>query len=215
MDDLKNTPVRLELDQLGKLADLMIYRLPGCSDLMVRKELQRVSREFTRATGGFREILTITPADDTYTYDLLPSFDATIEMVSTVTMFDVVVAGNLYDVTDGDPVRITFDEDWFDNAYAAAETSELTGSAVVMLVPEIGCESFPDHFLKRNGEAIVAGALMNLARIPNMPWTNPSMAVSEGIIYQNFLNDATIRRINGMVQRDMNNRSSVSWIQGR
>ena len=215
MGDLTNTPVRLELDQLGKLADLMIYRLPGCSDLMVRKELQRVSREFTRATGGFREILTITPEDDTYTYDLLPSFDATIEMVSTVTMFDVVVAGNLYDVTDGDPARITFHEDWFDNAYDAAETADLTGSAVVMLVPEIGCESFPDHFLKRNGEAIVAGALMNLARIPNMPWTNPSMAVSEGIIYQNFLNDAAIRRINGMIQRDMNNRSSVSWLQGR
>ena len=215
MGDLTSTPVRLELDQLGKLADLMIYRLPGCSDLMVRKELQRVSREFTRATGGFREILTITPEDDTYTYDLLPSFDATIEMVSTVTMFDVVVADNLYDVTDGDPARITFDEDWFDNAYDAAETADLTGSAVVMLVPEIGCESFPDHFLKRNGEAIVAGALMNLARIPNMPWTNPSMAVSEGIIYQNFLNDAAIRRINGMIQRDMNNRSSVSWLQGR
>jgi hypothetical protein len=215
MGDLTNTPVRLELDQLGKLADLMIYRLPGCSDLMVRKELQRVSREFTRATGGFREILTITPEENTYTYDLLPSFDATIEMVSTVTMFDVVVADNLYDVTDGDPVRITFHEDWFDNAYAAADTADMTGSVVVMLVPEIGCESFPDHFLKRNGEAIVAGALMNLARIPNMPWTNPSMAVSEGIIYQNFLNDATIRRINGMIQRDMNNRSSVSWLQGR
>ena len=215
MGDLTSTPVRLELDQLGKLADLMIYRLPGCSDLMVRKELQRVSREFTRATGGFREILTITPEENTYTYDLLPSFDATIEMVSTVTMFDVVVADNLYDVIDGDPVRITFHEDWFDNAYDAAETADLTGSAVVMLVPEIGCESFPDHFLKRNGEAIVAGALMNLARIPNMPWTNPSMAVSEGIIYQNFLNDAAIRRINGMIQRDMNNRSSVSWLQGR
>lgn len=215
MGDLTNTPVRLELDQLGKLADLMIYRLPGCSDLMVRKELQRVSREFTRATGGFREILTITPEENTYTYDLLPSFDATIEMVSTVTMFDVVVADNLYDVTDGDPVRITFREDWFDNAYDAADTADMTGSVVVMLVPEIGCESFPDHFLKRNGEAIVAGALMNLARIPNMPWTNPSMAASEGIIYQNFLNDATIRRINGMIQRDMNNRSSVSWLQGR
>jgi hypothetical protein len=69
--------------------------------------------------------------------------------------------------------------------------------------------------LKRNGEALVAGALMNLARIPGQMWTNPAMAMSEGIIYQNFLNDAAIRRINGMVQKDMTNRNTSSWLQGK
>ena len=215
MNTLTEESTVLDLTAMGSLADLMVYRLPGCSDVMIRKELQRVSREFCRATGGFKETLALTPVVSTYTYNLVPSYNANIELVTAVTMFGLVQSTERFDVSDGDPVAITFDSGWFDNAYDAAETADLTGSAVVMLVPEIGCESFPDHFLKRNGEAIVAGALMNLARIPNMPWTNPSMAVSEGIIYQNFLNDAAIRRINGMVQRDMNNRSSVSWLQGR
>jgi hypothetical protein len=62
--------------------------------------------------------------------------------------------------------------------------------AHVSLAPKINATSLADDLVNRWYEGIVAGAISQLASLPNMPFTNPALAAQKNIEYLSACGDA-------------------------
>ncbi len=197
----------LALSHLGSLASEMVYRLPGCSDLMIRKELQHAAADFCRKSGAFTvEIEAAFDENDIAALDV--PFSAFIKNVLSARIGDVTLRPESYRVVPGDPPFLTLTENTF---LPSGEQENVVVEA--MLVPKAGCEDFPDDFLNRYGEGITHGAMFRLLSMKNKPWSDTSQAGIEATEYQNALNDAalTMRR-RGIGEGDLHSRSLTPWI---
>lgn len=201
----------LEITGLQTLAEDCVYMLPGCGDLMLRKTLQAVFREFCRRTGTLKATDTGTV---TYEDPALPLCRDNGEML-------VFISAKL-----GDEVRspedctlshdcgclsVTFDlpEDEDDND---GNPVEHAAEATYSYVPRLGSESAPRWFLNKYGDALVAGTLFRLLSMPNQPWSDAATGQLKGIEYQNALNNAVIDRLTGGIKGDLNARASLPFI---
>jgi hypothetical protein len=72
----------IEIKHLGDLAGEMVYRLPGCSALMIRKELQQSWYEFASRTGILRFPMKVALVDGKRKYGLTAPCPAAISRVS-------------------------------------------------------------------------------------------------------------------------------------
>jgi len=89
---------------------------------------------------------------------------------------------------------------------------EYAAEVTYRYVPRIGSETAPQWFLKKYGDAIVAGTLFRLLSMPNKPWSDPATGQLKGIEYQNFLNNAAIDRLTGGSYGDLNARAPLTFI---
>jgi hypothetical protein len=207
-----NTPLAVQsqpisLTNLGSLASEMVYRLPGCADLMIRKELQHAAIDFCRRSGAFIvEIEALFDENDVAALDV--TYSAFVKNVLSARIGNVMLRPESYRVTPGDPPFLTLME----NMFLPADEQE---SVVVeaSLVPKSGCEDFPDDFLNRYGTGIVHGAMFRLHSMRGRPWADPTHATLEATEYQNALNDAALNvRRRGIGPGDLNSRNQTPWV---
>lgn len=78
----------------GRFAELLqeiTYRLPGCSDLEIRKMMQLVARDFCRRTGAWTEEIVLRPEFGRHEYPISAPAHSSILLVKRVTLFGFTV----------------------------------------------------------------------------------------------------------------------------
>ena len=197
---------------LQTLAEECVYMLPGCSELMLRKELQLTFRKFCQNTGAL-----IVKDSGKVTYE-----SADLPLCKADGEFYIFIGAKLDDsecttddvtlVKEDGIVTVTFDnvpEDYEDDGVTLKEhDAEVTYS----YIPAIGSENAPLWFIKKWGDAIVAGTLFRLLAMPNKPWTDPETARLKALDYQNAMNNATIERLTGGTGQDLNCRAPLPFL---
>lgn len=186
---------------LAALAEQCVYRLPGCSDIMLRKELQKVIVEMCERTSAMSFPVSFDVKPNVAKYYIGLPFDLVHCRVEEVSSSDP----GRYSVSS-DNVRIEWEpypclilnRTFSENELKEHEPLEIT--VTVNAMPALGNDDYPECFLKRWQSTIISGALANLFMMTGKPWTDVACGAIEANAYNNGLNDIAIRRITGGVR---------------
>lgn len=179
----------LQVVNLGSLADNMVYQLPGCSDLMIRKTLQSVYREFCETAASLRMKAAFDIEDGVSIYTLQPVYSCIVDSVCKVWIGDrVLKAGRDFELVDGDLVRIILPVGVVSGIAGLPEADRPSLEAECVLVPTINSEECPTWFMQKYGTALVSGALYRLFSMTNRSWSDTAQAAREFNSYQNAVN---------------------------
>ena len=179
-----------EFMNLGSLAEDMVYRLPGCADVMIRKTLQNVYREFCKITWALRSTTVSELVKGTSKYNvIIPSQSTVLRVVKVKKGTSVLQEGTQYRALVGSPAKIEL----LSVPTDCDEGVELSVESVC--VPTRGAEDVPNWFEAMYGDALVSGALFVLFAMSGKPWTDESQAKMEGIKWRDALSDASAKSI--------------------
>lgn len=170
-----------ELENLRDLVDGLIYRLPGCDLVMIRKTMQEVYRDFCKASCVLNSTRTIdSTEDDIY----LDSYFGEIESVSEVFWNDKkLTPGRDYKVVGRDMPILRMHKSY--------KNGKL--KIICVEIPSIGDERVPRWFLRRYGDAIISGTLARLMTMTGKAWTDASQGSYHWALYENAKNEARNR----------------------
>lgn len=188
-----------DIRNLGDLAEEMVYRLPGCADLMIRKELQRTWSDFATRTRILRIPFKIELKSGCKNYIIPLDMDASIDRLINMHLAFEDETG----ITSSDDKEF-FYRDWnflrtldYEPAIALnfkvdsnflKRHNRIFGTAECL--PKIGSEDIPAWIYDRFGRAIAEGAMKSLLSMQGKPWADPAQAQQSLIVYENALNDA-------------------------
>lgn len=204
---LEENAVAANLRNLGSLADDMVYRLPGCDDVMVRKTLQAACREFCEKTSALRFCIPVPFEVGRHEYPVMVPCDCHARAVRDVRFFFVPPAEEGHE--EMRPAIILADRKWttmmtvgiglvvvFPGVITDEFLATRTGFiAEVDCIPGPNSEDLPAPFLDKFGMAIVAGALARLYAMRNRPWSDESQAASERVSFERAVNEAAFSAI--------------------
>lgn len=200
----------LNIVGLGSLCEEIILYVPGCADLMIRKELQKTFRAFCEITG------TLMYSDKGIVTHAAPSLaisrdDGEFQLYLGAT-FDAVDCprsrAQIQKECGGVSVLFTINPDENDATGAPVEHDV---EVLYSIVPRIGTEAAPLWFLNKHGAALVAGTLFRLQSMSKKLWSDPAQAQLNAGTYQNALNNAVIDRMTGGNKIDLNCRAPLPW----
>lgn len=177
-----------ETETLASLAEDIVFRLPGCTDLMIRKTLESVYRDFCRKTCALvtRRCFEITHGRVGYLVSAVLS-DCSIDCVRKVE-----VDGREVDFPIGNDCTIFVDERFLP---LEGETRKMVVETVEM--PNVGAEYAPRWFLRKYGDAIVSGVMANLCLMTGRTWSDPQVAAVEAAKYASAMTEARVRSVSG------------------
>lgn len=202
-------PVDMELGTVGDLAEQMVYRLNGCSDLMISKTLQVAFSDFSKATCCFVSFQDAETEEGELDYPISPTIPGMqIDAISEVKLDGRVLENPRHFTTcfvGGTPV-IHLKPRALSGFYPAEmleRRPELRGRPYqaqklrvrCIEIPRMGSENAPRWFLNKYGEAVVALAMFRLLGMSGKPWSDPVQAQAELVRYENA---ATNARLNSL-----------------
>ena len=189
----------IEIRHLGDLAGEMVYRLPGYSPLMIRKELQRAWVEFANRTGVLRFQVKTALVAGKRKYGFGSPVPATISRV-----WDIHFA---YEDENGavhhDPHQLWDKVGYANNGERATVIldfdigeDDLQGRnrlcCLLECRPLVAGEDIPAPIYARWGHAIVAGAMAHLCSLGGgRPWADTALAQQSLIEFQNAMGEAS------------------------
>ena len=151
-----------EMEALANLAENLIYRLPGIADIMVRKTIQEVYRDFCRRScclHGRRYLKIGHDCDGKVLF--APLYGGMVDLVT-----DVCINGHrLYDtdyVNRGGTVHLP-------RRFVPSEFDVYDIDALVVEIPAMNSESVPSWFVQRHGDSICSGVLARLMSMTGKP----------------------------------------------
>ena len=200
-------PIYSSSDMLSitSLMEDIMYLLPGVSDVMVRKVLADVYRDFCKRTA----VLVKSQVSRDITPDnpimILCDGLGDIGIVRAAMVDDREIPLEVV-VNDCGCVGVNFKR----RVYNDDIMHEYR--AVYSIVPKVGCEIAPTWFLNRYGSAIVNGALFKLQSMTGKPWSDPAQANMNALRYTDGLNNATVDRLTKTASGDLNCRARLPWI---
>lgn len=210
----KAKPIMMK--SLFTLAEEMILQLPGASDLAVRKALQRACRKFCQDTAIFRQRIEIPVEEHVYSYLVVPNMSAQITHVDKARLVAggswrrlPIVDKHVYQDNDGQ-YWLVLDKWLVDSTLEEDEEAKI--SVQVTLIPDIGSEELPCGFVDKWGQAIIAGAMIQLCGTPGVAWSNPGLAQQNMSIYHDWVTDAAMERMGGINGKGLTSRSALPWI---
>lgn len=181
---------------LTNLMENMIYRLPGCTELMIRKELQHTLIEFCEITGSLVLRIPIDYKEGANSYLVsTPSVNYTIRQINSFS----TTWGNYKRSTDfaiykeSDKYYVSFNVK--PNSNDLLENMRPQYVLECVCVPTINAENVPEDFLKRFSSALVSGTMARLMSMSGKAWSDVSQAAIKNIEYQNALNDACVEKV--------------------
>ena len=200
----------VEMVTLSSLAENMVYRLPGCSDTMIRKTLQESYRDFCQNTNVFLSKVDVRTNDLSETIEVSSCGGGFIETVESVRLNGAKLNHRDFRAKYcGSCVKISL----LGN-FGIKTNSESEVSVKFIEIPDITSEKIPRWMLQKYGDAIVSGALFRLFSMSNKPWSDPQQALYER---ERLLNFATLARINSAQDETMGTSAvdcavDTSWI---
>ena len=195
---------QVEYGSLASLSEDLVYRLPGCSDLMVRKTLQEVYRDFCSRSW----CLSFTDVDEfpkDGAYDIRRRIGALSHVAEVSVGRHVLEQGRDWTLSRS-PAPVVFianrhghivhqthprhpeldDPCRMHDRHAERERVRVKW----VEVPGMGCERCPGWFLERHGDAICHGVLAKLMSMTGRAWSDQAQASSELVQYENAVNFA-------------------------
>jgi len=204
----------IDLLNLGTLAEDMVAYLPGCADLMIRKETQKVFRDFCEKTTALRVIVQKTLELDTTEYTLTVPYACTIDSVykvligSTPNSASKLTEGEDYTLEDGEVQKINILEGFVVNIKTTDDPIYLY--VYCILRPDMGSEECPLWFLNKYADAITTGTLARLHGMSGKPWSDPRQAQLEAIEYTNWKSKASVDAIAGQVSGSLSGTKTIN-----
>lgn len=175
-----------EMEALANLAENLIYRLPGIADVMVRKTIQEVYRDFCRRScclHGRRYLKIGHDCDGKILF--APLYGGMVDLVT-----DVCINGHrLYDtdyVNRGGTVHLP-------RRFVPSEFDVYDIDALVVEIPAMNSESVPSWFVQRHGDSICSGVLARLMSMTGKPWSDQAQAQIERVAYENAVIETRTR----------------------
>lgn len=168
--------------------------VPGCPRPLVFKHVRKAALDFCRRTQWFRATLdpiTTVKGITEYTLDGVPD-DVKFNSVLWVKLGGRELAAHEYDLSD-DGLAIVL-------AAAPAETVRNNLEIRAVLEPSKTFQTLEKNLFESWSDAIAAGALGRLRRIPGRHWSNPSQAMFDSQEYENG-----ITRAKNEIMRDRKN----------
>ena len=224
MADFTTEWERSEFDSVPSLAEDMVYLLPGCDSVLIRKTLQASYRDFCKRGAALRTWRKIPLEHGHFHYPVAPVFSGEIDCVTQVLWAHSRVPVRGWRVSGDSPAMLEiprhFSRHYVDETLpnivwvqerenVGAQPVEVPNGdderrffcAAVMVeaveIPHIGEERAPREFLQRYGDALVDGALARLFSMTAKPWTDAEQARQRGIAYANALSEARQRSMCG------------------
>ncbi len=180
--------------RLADLADNLVYRLPGCDHLTIRKTLQEVFREYCRETKCFQFVhhVDLGPGEASFGVSpLLPNDvmgeirEVRCDRVKLRIGIDCFVEG-------ASPAVVVLSRRFMPSA--DDPEAKVRISVLAVEYPSIGSEDVPESFVDAHGDAIVSGVMSRLCSMQNKPWSDPQVAMAELARYQSAKSEARMRR---------------------
>lgn len=198
----------LNVEGLNSLMEECIYQLPGCSDLMLRKELQKTLRDFCQRVGNLTQTDqgTVTHTEPELTlcreeFEVYLFIEATLDTRAA----SVKIKRECGCVT----VKFSLSDD--DNDLDG-NPNEHTAAVKYSWIPRIGSEAVPLCYATKWAPAIISGTLFRLMAMTKKPWSDVEMAKVHAFEYQKHLNNATINKLTNGVSGDMHCRAPLPFI---
>ena len=190
---------------LKSLVGDVVYRVQGCSDLMVRKMLQEAWRDFAERTGIMKYTFSATLASATYRYALSDASTDDETCVGSIECAWMKKSGEaprrLFEARD-----IVLDTKSSPQAIVLTKLPTITGTdaitnytvvAQLRMLPKRGSENIPTGILERHGGAIVHGALARMFAMANQAWSDTAQAQIESALYDKACEDASENTVFG------------------
>lgn len=172
-----------EMETVANLAEDMVFRLPGCADIMVRKALQRAYYDFARLSCAITTRMTVPLVEGQVIYGIAAQMPRMQICAVRAVYVDGRKLGKGEYATHYDAVTIS--------SFSVVNSHRLL-TVVMQEIPRFGEEDAPRWFIDRYREAIVAGALRNLFMMDGKPWANAAQAQQENIVWENYLTEARL-----------------------
>lgn len=218
MSSFFDTPTAVpNITTVAQIAEMVVMKLPGCANTLIRKTLTDIYREFCMHSDALKTVRKVTLEKDVDVYPLLPIYNTTaIRHVSEVRLNRRRLdPGKDYRLIDGEPLKLCISFRHLpdpEEEIAAARRPELAigGRKPSVLeiftveVPNYGSEDAPDWFIKKYAEAIAAGTIARLAAMTGKAWSDTAVASIEAQKYDGFLNEAKIKSFGGDVSQSGN-----------
>lgn len=192
---------RPELVTVAELAENLVYRLPGCTDLMIRKAIQDVCREFCRETKCLTADRVLPLEDGETDYPVTPVYGGIVGEVREVSLCGRrLVGGRDFCLSTGSCVVVRLDRRFVQPEGNVPPAEEhIHGRERHLRVrateyPKLGSERVPSWFVARHGEAVCSGVLARLCAMTGRAWTDPSVAADERLRYENAKSEARMFR---------------------
>ena len=172
----------IDYDSLMSLADFIVIRLPGCDNEMIRKYISIIYRDFVKRSYTLKSKQTIELKNGKTSYHLCPQIlGCNVDWIVGVGINSYKLCASEYAHVN-DSINI--------NPRHLPRKGEKREIVVECLeVPRLGEERAPSWFIRKYGDAIVSGVLMNLMRMSGKAWSDPQQAAVEAIAYENALTE--------------------------
>ena len=188
----RDTP---EYATIAELAENVVYRVPGCDDETVRRALRDSYGEFCRLANALvtEQEIDLEPGECDYP---IPNRtpDCRVECVRFVRFHRrVLTEGRDYRISAGVPPIMTVHD-----LFLPANDGEKRSIVVSCLeMPNHGSERVPRWFVRKYGEAIVAGALVKLFSMSGRAWADQVQARIELGKWEGYVASARLGSVNG------------------
>lgn len=177
----------IEFENLAKIAENIVYLLPGCTDLMVRKAIQEVYRDFCRRSCCLRGRRRF--PFDRRTFNIVPMYGGVIDCVSCVRVDGREIRDGIDFRVIKEPMCVVYITNYpvphhchgRDLGFIDVETVEY---------PKVTAEEAPSWFVQRYGDAIVSGAVGRIMGMSGRPWSDAAKAAEENLRYESAVNEA-------------------------
>lgn len=174
-----------EYDSLMSLADLIVIRLPGCDDELIRKFISITYRDFVKRSCVLKSEQTIELENGRTSYHLCPQIlGCDIDCVVDARINGYSFKGYYTSALNHIEIKPRMLPNKGEKREMVVECLE---------VPRLGEERVPSWVVRKYGDAIVSGVLMNLMRMSGKAWSDPQQAAVEAIAYENALTENRMR----------------------
>lgn len=190
----------IEFENLAKLAENLVYLLPGCTDLMVRKTLQDVYRDFCRRSCCLVSRRRIEVSEPKAA--ICGKYGGVVDCVTAVKCgHRLLRQGRDYSVTkDNGMVEIEFSPRMFGWNHHFPWSPDhhhhhhhMVVEVDAIELPGITSEQVPAGFIDQYGEILCDGVLGRLMIMTGRPWSDPQQAAMRNLRYENGINDVRVR----------------------
>ena len=193
---------RPEFAMISELAENLVLKLPRCEDIMIRKAIQDVFRDFCRETKCFTAERLIEMEPGCAEYPLAAVFGGILTDVRAVAIGPQLLRRGVDYLTHGaPPVMLVLRSCWIERPQPGVPPAEahIHMRPRVMRVrqeemPALNSERVPHGFIEQYGDAICSGVLFRLCAMSGRSWSDANLAALERINYENAKSEARMRR---------------------
>ena len=191
-----------EFARISELAENIVLRLPGCDDVMIRKSIQEVYREFCRETKCLTAERPIEIEPGCAEYPVSSMFGGVVTGIRAVAIgVQRLKHGVDYSTVGTKPLVVVLAPRWVGEELPRVPLAEAHIHAAPRVmrivqeeVPALNSEKTPPGFIEKYGEAICSGVLARLCSMLNRPWSDAQVAALERVNYENAKSEERMRR---------------------